>query len=482
MASQPEPFLAALQQIVGEAACLSRPEELFVYECDGLTLDPSTPRTVVFPSSTEDVARIVKVCREYGVAFVPRGAGTGLSGGAHATSDAIIIETSRMKSILEVDVANRLAVVQPGLVNLDLSLAVAKHGLYYAPDPSSQQACTIGGNVAENSGGPHTLKHGATTDSVRALEVVMPDGEVVRFGTASSYGAGYDLVGALTGSEGTLGIISEITVELLPIPEGVETLLCIFSSVVDACHAVSGIVRSGLVPAALEIIDRRTVEVVEASAYAAGLPREAGAVLLAELDGACISLEEQVERVRDLCREAGASNVRIARDDDERALFWKARKGAFGAMGRLAPDLYVHDAVVPRARLPEILETVNEIGERYRLTLANVFHAGDGNLHPIISFDRRDEDELARVLAAGAEILEACIAVGGVLTGEHGVGKEKQEFMRLLFSDEDMAAMLRLRRAFNPDAACNPDKIIPITRVCVESSPAARDQLDELIS
>jgi glycolate oxidase subunit GlcD len=470
-----------LTAIVGNDAVLSRPEELFVYECDGLTLDPTRPALVVLPSCTDEVAAVVKACRSQSAPFVPRGAGTGLSGGAHATQDAVVIEMARMKAILDVNVRDRIAVVQPGLVNLDLSTAVAKHGLYYAPDPSSQQVCTIGGNVAENSGGPHTLKYGATTENVLALEMVMPDGEVVRFGSTSGHGPGYDLTGAITGSEGTLGIVTEISVKLLEIPESVETLLGIFPSVVAACHAVGGIVRSGLVPSALEIIDQRTVEVVEDSKYAAGLPRDAGAVLLAELDGARSALGTQIERVRTLCREAGATDVRVARDAEERALFWKARKGSFGAMGRLAPDLYVHDAVVPRARLPEILEQVDEIATRHRLSLANVFHAGDGNLHPIISFDRRDAGELERVLAAGNEILEACIAVGGVLTGEHGIGKEKREFMQLLFSEADLDAMRRLRHAFNPEGVCNPDKILPIARACIESSPAARAQLEELI-
>ena len=471
-----------LRAIVGDSACLTRPEELFVYECDGLTLDPATPSIVVLPGSTEEVIRVVKACREHDVPFVPRGAGTGLSGGAHAKSNAVVIETSRMDKLLEIDVQNRIAIVQPGLVNQDLSTAAAPHGLYYAPDPSSQQVCTIGGNVAENSGGPHTLKYGATTDNVLALEFVMPDGELLRLGSPGGGASGYDLTGVVAGSEGTLGIVTEATVKLLAIPEAVETLLGIFPDVVSACHAVSGIVGCGLIPAALEIIDQRTIEVVENSVYAAGLPRSAGAVLLAELDGARCALDSQVDRIRNLCIEAGASEVKVARDGDERALFWKARKGSFGAMGRLAPDLYVHDAVVPRARLPEILQKVSEIGERYGLMLANVFHAGDGNLHPIISFDRRDEEELSRVMKAGREILEACVAVGGVLTGEHGIGTEKQEFMDMIFSPEDLDAMLRLRRAFNPDEFCNPGKILPVTRACVESSPAARKELLELVS
>jgi glycolate oxidase subunit GlcD len=470
-----------LRAIVGPADCLSRPEELFVYECDGLTLDAAMPSVVVLPKTTAQVVEIVKACREHDTPFVPRGAGTGLSGGAHAKSNAVVIETSRMNRIIEVDVENRIARVQPGLVNLDLSTAVSPHGLYYAPDPSSQQVCTIGGNVAENSGGPHTLKYGATTDNVLSVEFVMPDGEVLVLGHDSGFGPGYDLVGVVTGSEGTLGIVTEVTVKLLEVPEAVETLLGIFPDVVSACRAVMDIVGSGMVPAALEIIDRRTIEVVEDSVYKAGLPRTAGAVLLAELDGARCALKDQVARMQQFCRDAGASEVRIAKDAAERDLFWKARKGSFGAMGRLAPDLYVHDAVVPRAQLPGILEQVSEIGERYGLVLANVFHAGDGNLHPIISFDKRNAEELERVMKAGREILEACLAVGGVLTGEHGVGTEKQEFMSLLFSDADLDAMLRLRRTFDPDGCCNPGKILPVTRACVESNPAARGALMEMI-
>ncbi|MBW2417151.1 MAG: FAD-binding protein [Deltaproteobacteria bacterium] len=458
----------------GEKACLWRPEELFVYECDALTLTPSRPEIVVFPRSTEQVSRIVRECRTDGVPFVPRGAGTGLSGGAHAMPGSVVIELSRMRSILELDPHDRIAVVQPGVVNAELSRAAAPHGLFYAPDPSSQQACTIGGNVAENAGGPHTLKHGTTTNHVLALELVLPDGEVLRLGHRSAMAPGYDLVGVVVGSEGTLGIVTEVTVRLEPLPEGVETLLVIFADVVSACRAVGAIIRSGLVPSALEIVDQRTIAAVEDSVYAAGLPRDAGAVLIAELDGVARALPSQVERVRGLCADAGAQDVRIAEDDSQRALFWRARKGAFGAMGRLAPDLYVHDAVVPRVALPEILAQVCEIGDRYRLKLSNVFHAGDGNLHPNISFDRRDADELERVMAAGREILEVCVAAGGVITGEHGVGNEKREFIHLVFDEADLAAMEKLRDAFNPDGLCNPGKILPTPRACAEANPKTR--------
>jgi len=463
-----------LRRIVGDAHCLARAGELFAYECDGLTLSPTRPLAVVLPATTQEVAEVVRACRAEGVAFVPRGAGTGLSGGAHATANSILIECSRMNRILEVDAENRLAVVQPGVVNAELSAAIAHLGLFYAPDPSSQQACTIGGNVAENSGGPHTLKYGTTTNHVLALELVLPDGSVERFGNRLGDAPGFDFVGALVGSEGTLGIVTEATVRLSPIPAAVETLLVLFDDVVSACRAVGRVIRSGVVPAALEIVDRRTIEAVEASVYAAGLPTTAGAVLIVELDGLPESLAGEIEAIRAACAAERCQAIEIARDEAERKRFWRARKGAFGAMGRLAPDLYVHDAVVPRVHLPSVLEKVCEICDRHGLKLANVFHAGDGNLHPNICFDRRDPDELARVMAAGKEILEACVAVGGVITGEHGVGVEKRDYMHLVFGEADLAAMTRLRDAFNPDGACNPGKLIPTTRFCVESNPRAR--------
>ncbi|MCA9512993.1 MAG: FAD-linked oxidase C-terminal domain-containing protein [Myxococcota bacterium] len=467
-------FVELLRAIVGPGAVLAREEELLVYECDGLTLGGVRPRAVVLPASTSEVAGVVRACRDAGVPFVPRGAGTGLSGGAHPVEGSVVVECSRMKELVEVNVADRVAVVQPGLVNAELSKAVRRYGLFYAPDPSSQQACTIGGNVAENSGGPHTLAYGTTTNHVLALELVLPDGEVVRLGSPTGFGEGLDLVGAVVGSEGTLGIVTEVTVRLTPIPERVETLLAVFPDVVTACRAVGEVIGSGLVPAALEIVDQRTIRAIESSVYAAGLPLDAGAILIAELDGPAVALGPQVERVERAARECGAREVRVARDERERQEFWKARKGAFGAMGRLAPDLFVHDAVVPRAKLPEILERVCEIGDRHGLTLSNVFHAGDGNLHPNISFDRRDPDELARVIAAGEEILALCVAAGGVITGEHGVGVEKRDYMKLVFSDEDLLPMHHLRDAFDPERRCNPGKLVPTTRFCVEADPKAR--------
>ncbi|MAG33323.1 MAG: FAD-binding oxidoreductase [Deltaproteobacteria bacterium] len=470
----PAAFVERVLEIVGQEGCLTREGELFAYECDGLTLAPRRPLAVLLPTTTEQVSAIVRACREFDVHFVPRGAGTGLSGGAHATENSVLIECSRMNQVIEVDVANRIAIVQPGVVNAELSTAIAHFGLFYAPDPSSQLACTIGGNVAENSGGPHTLKYGTTTNHVLALEMVLPDGRIQRFGNRVGESVGVDWVGAIVGSEGTLGIVTEVSVRLTPIPEGVETLLAIFDDVVAACRAVGRVIRSGCLPAALEIIDRRTIEAVEASIYAAGLPLSAGAVLIVELDGNPVCMEGEIATIRESCDAEGCQAIQIARDETERTRFWRARKGAFGAMGRLAPDLYVHDAVVPRVHLPEILAKVCEICDRYELKLANVFHAGDGNLHPNICFDKRDADELDRVVKAGAEILEACVAVGGVITGEHGVGVEKRDYMHLVFDTADLEPMYRLREIFNPDGVCNPGKIIPTTRFCVEANPKAR--------
>jgi glycolate oxidase subunit GlcD len=468
-------LVTSLRGVVGDEACLVRPEDLFVYEADGLTLHRARPRAVVLPREKAQVAGVVKICHAFGVPFVARGAGTGLSGGALALDGGVVIECARMNQILEVNIEDRYAVVQPGVINLELSKAVAPHGLFFAPDPSSQAACTIGGNVAENSGGPHTLKYGTTTDHVLALEVVLPDGEFASFGSRTGWPQGYDLVGAFVGSEGTLGVVTEATVRLLELPHSVETLLAIFPDVFSACRSVGAIIGAGMVPASLEVIDQRTIAAVEASAYAAGLPTDAGAMLLIELDGPAVVVAEEVERVRGLIAQSNADRVEVARDDQERERFWRARKGAFGAMGRLAPDLYLYDTVVPRVRLPEVLEQICEIGDRYRLRLSNVFHAGDGNLHPIISFDRRDAEEMKRVLAAGEEILRVCVDAGGVLSGEHGIGNEKQKFMGLLFGEDDLDAMRRLRAAFDPKGICNPGKVLPTPRACVEAGLMTRN-------
>ncbi|GIX47573.1 MAG: FAD-binding protein [Candidatus Tectimicrobiota bacterium] len=440
------------------APIVTAPEELLVYECDGNTLDKAQPDVVVFPTTSEQVAAIVRLANQYQVPFVARGAGTGLSGGALALHGGIIIEMCRMNKIWEVDYVNQRAVVGPGLVNLHLSLAVADAGYFYAPDPSSQGSCTIGGNVAENSGGPHTLKYGVTTNHVLGLEVVLPNGDLVHFGGATLDTPGYDLTGLFVGSEGTFGIATKVTVQLLRKPEAVKTILAAFATVADASNAVSGIIGAGLIPGALEMMDHLTIQAVEAFT-GAGLPLDAGAVLLIELDGIAEGMEEDAARVVAICQQHGCRQVRVAKDEAERALLWKGRKQAFGAMGRLSPNYYTHDGVIPRTRLPEALERIQAIGKKYGLRIANVFHAGDGNLHPLVLYDERNPEEVTRVMQAGEEILRTCVELGGALTGEHGIGMEKRDCMPWLFTEDDLEIMHRVRQVFNPHQLCNPGKV-----------------------
>ena len=462
-----------LRAVVGGENVLSEPDELIVYECDGLTQHKHPPRAVVFPASTEQVAEVVKVLAGARISFAPRGAGTGLSGGALAINRGVVIEMARMRRLLRVDAENRLAVVETGMINAQLSRAVAAYGLHYVPDPSSGATCTIGGNIAENAGGIHCLKYGVTSDHVLGARVVLPDGRIVNLGGAGAESPGYDLLGLFVGSEGTFGIATEATVKLVPVPEAVRTLLADFADVNDASRAVSSIIAAGLVPAALEMMDGATIGAIEASVFAAGLPRDAGAALLIELDGLEAGLDDEAHRAETICRGHGARGVRLARGEGERKRFWAARKGAFGAMGRLAPDMMIQDAVVPRSRLPEILAETYRVSREYRLRLANVFHAGDGNLHPFISFDRRDADELRRVEEAGREIMKACVRAGGTITGEHGVGLDKSAYLPLIFSDDDLDVMLRVRAAFDPEGLCNPGKIIPAPRGCGEARAVA---------
>ena len=455
-----------LSAIVGRENVLSKPDELLVYECDGLPQHKHRPRAVVFPSSTEETAAIMRALAEANVPFTPRGAGTGLSGGALALNSGVVIEMARMRKILHIDVENRLAVVQPGVVNLHVSRAVAPYGLYYVPDPSSQPSCTIGGNIAESAGGIHCLKYGTTTDHVLGCRVVLAGGEVVDLSVDS---AGYDLTGMFIGSEGTFGIATEATLRLAQAPPAVRTLLAEFGEVNDASHAVSAIIAAGVMPAALEMMDREIIRAVEASVFAAGLPPDAGAALLIELDGIEAGLDDEAEKVTRICMEYGARNCRYARDETERKKLWAARKGAFGAIGRISPDSMIQDAVVPRSRLPEVLGAAYDIATRYQLKIANVFHAGDGNLHPLICFDSRFPDEVQRVKEAGRELMEVCVRAGGTITGEHGVGFDKRELLPLVFSDADMDAMLRVRAAFDPLGLCNPGKIVPLLRGCGEA-------------
>lgn len=474
----PRPFPDALARdltrIVGADGVITDPVRLLVYESDGLTSYRFRPWGVVFPRSTGETSAVVARLAAAGIPFVPRGAGTGLSGGALAGPDAVIVATTRMTRILELDPPNRRAVVQPGVVNTRLSQAARPYGLYYAPDPSSQTACTIGGNVAENSGGPHCLKYGVTSRYITGLTVVLPDGEVVRLGSVGGEPRGYDLVGLFVGSEGTFGIATEIEVRLLPLPEAVETLLAIFDALEDAGRAVTEIIASGLLPAALEIIDRETIRAVEASVFAAGYPTDADAALVVEFDGPAAGLARDAERAVELCRGAGAREVRRARDEKEREALWRGRKKAFGAMGRIAPDLLVQDATVPRTKLPEVLRRIHEIGGRYGLTVANVFHAGDGNLHPNIVFDRRDPGLLERVERASKEIMAACVEAGGTITGEHGVGIDKRRYMGLIYSPEVIEAMRQVRAVFDPRGLCNPGKVLPERELAEAGKAAAR--------
>src|SRR5256714_831837 len=459
-----------LREIVGDDGVLAEPDELLVYECDGLPQHKHPPRAVVFPNSTEETAEVLELLSEEGVSFAPRGAGTGLSGGALAIDRGVVIELARMRKILSVDPESRIARVQTGLVNAQLSRAVAHHGLYYVPDPSSQPSCTIGGNIAENAGGIHCLKYGTTTDHVLAARVVLSDGSIVDLDQNKS---GYDLLGTFVGSEGTFGIATEATLKLAPIPPAVRTLLADFLNVDDASRAVSAIIAAGLLPAALEMMDNAIIRAVEASVFTAGLPIDAQAVLLVELDGIEAGIDDDAEKAESILREHGARSVRRATDEKERKKLWAARKGAFGAVGRLMPDIMVQDAVVPRSRLPEVLAETYRISARYNLQLANVFHAGDGNLHPLICFDLRRGADIEKVRQAGREIMETCVRAGGSITGEHGVGLDKSMYLPLIFSEDDLDAMLRVRAAFDPSGLCNPGKIIPMPRGCGEARAVA---------
>jgi len=456
-----------LRSIVGPDGVLDRPEDLMLYEYDG-GVDRGAPQFVCFPQNTEQVSRIAQLSWEERIPIVPRGAGTGLSGGSIASQGGIVLGFSRMNRILEVDVENQRAIVQPGVVNLDLSKAVEKHGLQFAPDPSSQKACTVGGNVAENSGGPHTLANGVTVNHVTGLEVVLPDGRVVEFGGKSNDSCGYDLTGFFVGSEGTLGITTKIVVRLIRLPESVATLLGIFESVDDAARSVVEITAAGVTPGALEMLDGWTLRTVEAATHA-GYPLDSGAVLLIELEGLREAVAEQVEAVIAICRRERAREVRRARNEAERALLWSGRKNAFGAIGRISPSYYVQDGVIPRTRIPETLRHIDQVGKKYGLQIGNIFHAGDGNLHPLILFDTRDAEQTRRTIAAGKEILEFCISVGGSITGEHGVGMEKMEMMPVLFNPQELEIMDSLRRVFNPAGTLNPAKMLPSNRFCRET-------------
>jgi glycolate oxidase subunit GlcD len=466
-------LVEGLRSIVGEAGLVRERARRIPYESDGLALLRRVPELVVLPRDTGQTAGCMRLLHEHGTPIVARGAGTGLSGGATPVENGVVIATSRMRDILEVNAADRFARVQAGVINADLSTACARHGLFYAPDPSSQRACTVGGNVAENSGGPHCFKYGATTRHVPGLVIVTSEGEVIDLSEPVVDPEGYDLVGLFVGSEGMFGIATEVTVQLLPIPPVVETLLAVFPDLDPACDSVSEMIAARLEPSAIEILDRLTIEAIESSVLAAGYPKDAGAVLLVEIEGSEVEVAETTASARGILGRHRPIEIRSARGATERAQLWAGRRGAFGAMGRIAPDLYVADVVIPRTKLGWLVRRATEICREKRLRIANVFHAGDGNLHPNICYDRRDADETRRVLEAGDEIMKLCIQSGGSLTGEHGVGLEKLAAMEWLFSPADLAAMCRVRDAWDPERRMNPGKLIPV-RACPEARARPR--------
>ncbi|WP_199430924.1 FAD-linked oxidase C-terminal domain-containing protein [Qaidamihabitans albus] len=456
----------ALVSAVGPGNVISDPVGLRSYECDGLTGFRQVPALVVLPLDTQSVAAAVRVCHEHGVPFVARGAGTGLSGGAMPVADGVVISLQRLRRVLDVDPVDRRAVLEPGVTNLDITKAAAPHGLYYAPDPSSQQVCTIGGNVAENSGGAHCLKYGFTTNHVLAMTVVLPDGEIVTLGGDSGEQLGPDLRGVFLGSEGTLGVVCEITVRLLRVPETVRTLLADFPSVPAAGEVVSDIVAAGIVPAAVEMMDNLAIQAAE-KAVGAGYTLDTPAALVVELDGPAAECGEQFEQVKEICDRHGCTRLHIAGDAAERAKIWKGRKAAFAAVGRISADYIVQDGVVPRTRLAEVLDRIAEMGDAAGLRVANVFHAGDGNLHPLVLFDA-DAGELERAEELSKDIAELCVELGGSLSGEHGIGTDKACSMPRMFGVDDLATMDRVRSAFDPRHLCNPGKLLPTPRLCGE--------------
>ncbi|ATY85751.1 FAD-binding oxidoreductase [Kyrpidia spormannii] len=473
MSAAREKLVEELARIVGPRNVISDRHQLMAYECDGYTIQRGVPAAVVFPADTDQVAAVVKYLHREKIPFVPRGAGTGLSGGAIPLHGEVVVNLVRMNRILHIDYENRYAVVQPGVVNRRLSQVVAGRGYYYAPDPSSQQACTLGGNVGENAGGPHCLKYGVTTNHVLALEWVLPDGQVVMVGGPNGDDVGYDLRGLFIGTEGTLGIVTRIWVRLLKKQIGVKTILALFDRVEDASRAVSGIIAKGILPGALEMMDRLAMRAVEAGAYPVGYPEDIEAVLLLELDGSAEGLEDQAEDAVKVCKEHGVRDVRVAASEPERTLWWNNRKTAFGAMGNISPDYLVQDGVIPRSTLPEVLTRIAEISKDSGLRIANVFHAGDGNLHPLVLFDSGVPGETQRAVETGSRVLQVCADVGGSITGEHGVGLEKMYDMEKIFSPADIDYQLKIRGIWNAEELCNPGKLFPRPAKCIDAKAMA---------
>jgi glycolate oxidase len=468
-----DPLVNRLRAILGPAGIITAPSELAVYECDAFTIAKNRPTVVAFPTTAEQVSSIVKLCKEFDVPFVARGAGTSLAGGTLPVGGGVMIALTRMNKVHEVNLRDRYALVEPGVVNLQLSNLLKPHGYHFAPDPSSQGASTVGGNASTNAGGPHTLKYGVTVNHVLGVEIVLPDGSIVRTGGPAGDPTGYDLTGVIVGAEGTFGVVTKLWVRITPLPQAVRTMLGMFNSIDDATNTISAIIAAGIIPAALEMIDNTILQAVEA-AFHFGFPLDAEAVLIMEVDGLEAGLDREAERVMEIARQGGAREVRLAQSEAERLKLWKCRKQAFGALGRLAPSLCTQDGVVPRTKLPHMLRFMQNIEKKYAVRIGNVFHAGDGNIHPVILFDERDPEQVRRVLDASAEILDECIRCGGSVTGEHGIGVEKLDFMPKLFSPADLEQMLRLRNAFNPENRCSPNKIFPTAGGCVEHVKPAR--------
>ena len=462
-----------LRNIVGADAVVAEEQELLVYECDAYTLQKNLPTAVVLPATTEEVVAVVKLCKRLQLPIIPRGAGTGLSGAVLAVDGGVMIALTRMNRVLNIDARNRRALVEAGCVNAWITRDAEAYGLFFAPDPSSQSACTIGGNVATNSGGPHTLKNGVTTNHVLGYEIVLPDGTVEWLGVTPDGGEeveGLDLRGAAIGSEGMFGVVTQVLVRLMKQPVAFKTFLGVFESVDDASQTVSDIIAAGIVPGALEMMDQLITQAVE-EAYHFGFPLDAGAILIVELDGMEDGVEAQAVQVEAICRENNAREVRVAKDDTERAEIWKCRKRAFGAVGRISPNYITQDGVVPRSKLPEIMRFIKQTSEKCGLRIPNVFHAGDGNIHPLILYDERYPEQIKRALQAGNDILDKCVELGGSVTGEHGIGAEKIDFMVKQFSKDDLDAMQMLRLAFDPEKRCNPHKMFPGSKRCADFAP-----------
>jgi glycolate oxidase len=472
-----QPIIKALETAIGKDGVIRRKEELLTYECDGLTAYRQRPAIVVLPRTTEEVAAAVKICHDHQIPWVARGAGTGLSGGALPVKDCVLIVTARMTQILNIDLENQRVTVQPGVINNWVTQAVSGAGFYYAPDPSSQIICSIGGNVAENSGGVHCLKYGVTTNHVLGLKIVVPDGSIIEVGGSIPEMPGYDLTGLFVGSEGTLGIATEITLKILKTPESICVLLADFTDVKAAGQAVADIISSGIIPAGMEIMDNFCINAVEDTVKTNCYPRDAAAILLVELDGLSVEVAANKKKVAQICRNNGARDITSANDLETRLKLWKGRKAAFAAAGNISPNYFVQDGVVPRTQLANVLEKISELGTEHGYRIANVFHAGDGNLHPLILYDNSIPGQWEEVEELGGEILKLCVELGGSLSGEHGIGADKNDYMSYMFNEIDLETMQWVRQVFNPDNLANPGKLFPTPRTCGEAANA-KNSLD----